>query len=83
MLITTTLGEMDDSLLRKTEGSIDDAHARTTWVEYCLLDCEGDAHRTRHLDAPGVFCARHIHRSGSGLLKEPVCAEAIAAILGS
>jgi hypothetical protein len=74
---------MDDSLLRKTEGSIDDPHAYTTWVEYCLLECDGPAHTSRHPDAPGLFCAKHIHRSGSGLLKEPVCAEAIAAILGS
>jgi hypothetical protein len=38
MLVTTTKGEMDDSLLEKREGSIDDENELTTWVEYWLLD---------------------------------------------
>jgi hypothetical protein len=36
MLITTTKGEMDDSLLEKKEGMIDNENETTTWVEYWL-----------------------------------------------
>ena len=36
MLITTTKGEMDDSLLEKREGSVDNENEFTTWVEYWL-----------------------------------------------
>ena len=35
MLVTTTKGDMDDSLLVKKEGSIDNENEYTTWV--CLL----------------------------------------------
>lgn len=47
MLITTTRGEMDDSLLVKTEGEIDNENEYTTWVEYRL----GDelVHRSAHV----------------------------------
>ena len=38
MLITTTKGEMDDSLLQKKEGSVDNDNEYTTWVEYWLDD---------------------------------------------
>jgi hypothetical protein len=34
MLITTTKGEMDDSLLEKKEGIIDTENETTRWVEY-------------------------------------------------
>lgn len=33
-LISTTKGEMDESLLVKKEGSIDNDNEYTTWVEY-------------------------------------------------
>ena len=33
-LITTTKGEMDESLLEKKEGSVDNDNEYTTWVEY-------------------------------------------------
>ena len=33
-LVTTTKGEMDDSLLEKKEGSVDNDVEYTTWVEY-------------------------------------------------
>ena len=47
MIVTTTRGEMDDSLLDKREGSIDDANENTTWVEYWLA---GDlVHRSAHV----------------------------------
>ena len=38
MIITTTKGEMDDSLLVKKEGSVDNDNEYTTWVEYWLDD---------------------------------------------
>jgi hypothetical protein len=36
MLVTTTKGEMDDSLLEKREGTIDNDNETTNWVEYWL-----------------------------------------------
>jgi hypothetical protein len=47
MLITTTKGEMDDSLLEKREGTVDNDNEFTTWVEYW----EGDelVHRSAHV----------------------------------
>jgi hypothetical protein len=34
--ITTTHGLMDDALLEKREGVVDNDHEYTTWVEYWL-----------------------------------------------
>ena len=46
-LVTTTKGEMDDSLLEKREGSLDNDNEHTTWVEYWL---EGElVHRSAHV----------------------------------
>jgi len=36
MLVTTTKGEMDDSLLEKREGSVDNDNELTVWTEYWL-----------------------------------------------
>ena len=36
MIVTTTKGEMDDSLLEKRDGSIDNDTETTSWVEYWL-----------------------------------------------
>ena len=38
MIVTTTKGDMDDSLLVKQEGSLDNDVETTTWVEYYLED---------------------------------------------
>jgi hypothetical protein len=47
MIVTTTKGEMDDSLLEKREGSIDNDLENTTWVEYWL---ENElVHRSAHV----------------------------------
>jgi len=35
-LITTTKGDMDESLLEKREGTIDNENETTNWVEYWL-----------------------------------------------
>ena len=36
MLVNTTKGEMDASLLEKREGTIDNENETTNWVEYWL-----------------------------------------------
>lgn len=47
MLVNTTKGEMDDSLLEKKEGMIDNDNETTTWVEYWL---DGElVHRSAHV----------------------------------
>lgn len=47
MNVFTTKGDMDESLLEKREGSIDDDNEYTTWVEYWL---EGElVHRSAHV----------------------------------
>ena len=47
MLVNTTKGEMDDSLLEKKEGTIDNENETTNWVEYWL---EGElVHRSAHV----------------------------------
>jgi hypothetical protein len=47
MLVTTTHGEMDDSLLDKKEGVFEDDNEKTTWVEYWL---DGSlVHRSVHV----------------------------------
>ena len=46
-LVNTTKGEMDDSLLEKKEGSVDNDDEYTTWVEYWL---DGElVHRSVHV----------------------------------
>jgi hypothetical protein len=54
-LVTTTKGEMDDSLLVKQEGTVDNDNELTTWTEYWL---EGElVHRSVHvtLKKPPAF----------------------------
>lgn len=38
MIVTTTKGDMDDSLLDMKQGSVDNENEATTWTEYWLLD---------------------------------------------
>ena len=46
-LVTTTKGDMDDSLLEKREGTVDNDNELTSWVEYWL---EGElVHRSAHV----------------------------------
>ena len=56
MIVTTTKGEMDDSLLDKREGSIDTSNESTNWVEYWH---EGElVHRSVHVhlkESPALF----------------------------
>ena len=46
-LVTTTKGEMDEALLEKKEGSVDNDNEYTTWVEYWLDD--ELVHRSAHV----------------------------------
>lgn len=47
MKITTTKGLMDEALLEKKEGVVDNENERTEWVEYWL---EGElVHRSAHV----------------------------------
>lgn len=46
-LVTTTKGEMDEALLEKKEGFVDNDNEYTTWVEYWH---EGElVHRSAHV----------------------------------
>lgn len=46
-MITTTHGLMDEALLEKREGFVDNEQEHTTWVEYWLL---GElVHRSAHV----------------------------------
>lgn len=47
MIVTTTKGDMDDSLLEKREGAVDNENELTTWVEYWLD--EELVHRSVHV----------------------------------
>ena len=38
MLVTTTKGEMDDSLLIRKDGNMENVNEKTSWVEYYLGD---------------------------------------------
>lgn len=47
MIVNTTKGEMDDSLLEHRSGTVDDENELTTWVEYWL---DGElVHRSAHV----------------------------------
>ena len=49
-MITTINGEMDESLLDKIEGIIDNSNEYTTWVEYRLKGTsEPFVHRSAHV----------------------------------
>jgi hypothetical protein len=52
-MILTTKGEMDEALLRRVDGSLDNDNESTTWVEYYL----GDelVHRSASVTIKGVL----------------------------
>jgi hypothetical protein len=55
-LVTTTKGDMDDSLLERKDGSLDNDIEFTTWTEYWL---DGElVHRSAHVQlktSPALF----------------------------
>jgi len=53
MKVNTIHGEMEESLLEKREGSVDDENEHTTWVEYWL---GGElVHRSAHVTLKQVM----------------------------
>ena len=47
MIVTTTKGDMDDSLLEHQSGSVDNENETTSWTEYWL---DGElVHRSVHV----------------------------------
>jgi hypothetical protein len=48
-MITTTKGDMDEALLDKREGVLDDENELTTWVEYRLPGTDEVVHRSAHV----------------------------------
>lgn len=48
-LIHTTKGDLEESLLVKTEGQVDNENEFTTWVEYRLPDSDEIIHRSAHV----------------------------------
>lgn len=63
MIVNTSQGPIDDSLLIKFKNVTTENDYRITTREYCVKGCPGDAHRRNEPDAPWVFCKFHIHRS--------------------
>jgi hypothetical protein len=55
MLVTTTKGEMDDSLLVSKDGNMENDNEKTSWVEYYL----GDelVHRSVHVELKNPLVA--------------------------
>jgi hypothetical protein len=70
MLIETTKGMLDDSLLLLKVVEVDDDNEHTISTEYCLMNCPGEAHMTGEPDASGYFCCLHVHRSVTMQLKK-------------
>jgi len=73
-VIDTKYGPMPANLLIKRDGVVDNDNEYTTTVEYCLLGCSGQAHKTGRPDALGHFCNAHVHRSAHVRLKRNVSA---------
>jgi hypothetical protein len=48
-LIHTTLGDLDESTLIKTEGELDNDHELTRWVEYRQTEDGEVIHRSVHV----------------------------------
>ena len=49
MQIQTIHGELDETLLEKLEGFVDNADEYTTWVEYRLIGSDEIVHRSVHV----------------------------------
>jgi len=61
VLVNTTKGEMDITLLEKKEGSVDNDHEVTSWVEYWhegeLVHRSVNVHIKKNVLASGVAAA--------------------------
>jgi hypothetical protein len=75
MIITTIHGDMDDSLLEKTEGAIENDNEKTTWVEYRLKGQPPPrVAKGICLDCLDQIC-KHVHRSVGIELKTGIFGE--------
>jgi hypothetical protein len=74
-----TISELDESLLIRTSGVIENDHERTEWVEYCRQSCADPVHQTQHPAQPEFFCPHRVHRSVHVTLKQGVFGEGVAA----
>lgn len=72
MIITTTKGDMDDSLFDKRTGIIDNETENTQWVEYWQngnIKCSHSSGINPDLKCPNCG-AEQVHRSVSMVLKK-------------
>lgn len=70
-----TFAQMDEAELFKHEHALESDDLALQVVEYCLLGCEGQVHRTGVADALEYFCAGHVHRSVHAVLKRGISLE--------
>lgn len=82
MIVNTTQGPLDESLLMKREDVINNENERTETVEYCLKDCNGWAHVTGKPVSELFFCDQHVHRSVHVTLKKSVTSAGAAGSVG-
>lgn len=76
---TGVLTELDEAQLQRYDSVYEDDEIRLDLIEYCLVGCEGDAHKTGVAQGDGCFCEKHVHRSASGQVKRwPVEASGVA-----
>lgn len=83
-MISTTKGEIDEALLEKREGRIDDENELTDWIEYWLGGTPGCAH---YIEDPSRICescgGELVHRSAYVKLKKmPVFADPAINVFG-
>lgn len=73
MTVTTTKGDMDEALLQKMTGEIDNEVEQTTWVEYWLGGdpaCQHKTHGEGDHDCIVGCGAEEVHRSVNMELKK-------------
>ncbi len=73
MTVTTTKGDMDEALLQRMDGDIDNDVERTNWVEYWLGGDPACQHKTSgegSLDCIAGCGAEQVHRSAGVILKK-------------
>lgn len=61
--------DLDETQLQKKESTWEDDDMLIKAVEYCLLDCPGNAHKTGLAQGDGSFCELHVHRSVDAVAK--------------
>lgn len=62
------VGDLQRHVQEHHEGAQDQENWTVTFSEeFCMLDCDGEAHRTGKPDpVEGNFCRKHVHRSAHG-----------------